>query len=198
MPLPKIEFCDSWIYDDQWRYFYQKLGKEYPAHGKLPARLRRLEKAWQKDGDRILREMEKATGLRWQEKKIQCFVVGRMVPFSFPLTIMVEEGPIERTVDILTHELIHQLFVQNDKGGEAYGAWAHIHRKYKKEPFNTRIHIPVHAVHHRVLGKLFGEKRLEREMASLKGFPEYERAWEIVLEEGAEEILAEFRERVGK
>lgn len=67
MSIPKIEFCDSWIYDDQWRYFHEKSGKEYPAHEKLPAKLRRIERAWQKDGDRILREMEKLTGLRWQE-----------------------------------------------------------------------------------------------------------------------------------
>lgn len=196
MPTPKIEFCDSWVYDDQWRYFYTELGKEYPPYEKLGAKVRRIERAWQKDGEAILREMEKLSGLRWQEKKIQCFVVGRMTPFSYPLTIMVyEDKPIDCALDVLTHELVHQLFVQNDSGG-AYKAWAYIHRRYRDEEFNTRIHVPVHAIHHEILLKFFGPKRLQGEIDSMKGYPDYERAWEIVLQAGAENILTEFKKRL--
>lgn len=110
-----------------------------------------------------------------------------MVPFSYPLTIMVyADQPIDYTVDVLTHELIHQLFVQNDKGGAAYESWAHIFRKYKQEPFNTQIHISVYAVHHEIFSRLLTEKRLKREMDACGEYAEYKRFWDRPAGRGGE------------
>jgi hypothetical protein len=124
-------------------------------------------------------------------------VAGRVVAFSDPLTIaFIRNAPVDRTIDILTHELIHQLFIQNDYGKRAYKAWEYIYRKYKKEEFNTIIHIPVHALYYHIFMKFFGEKRLQREIDSVKDYPDYKRAWDIVLETGAENIIGEFRKRI--
>lgn len=194
MPVPKIEFCNSWIYDDHFRDFYRRQKREYPDYGKLDAKRRRLEKAWEKDGPAMLAEMQKATGLRWKEKKIQCFVVGRCLPFSYPLTVSIyEEYSIDYTIDVLTHELIHQLFVQNEE--EMKKVWEYVFKTYKKEEFNTIIHVPVHAIHHHIFTELLSKKRLEREIDSMEDHPDYKRSWDIVLEEGAENIIKEIRKR---
>ncbi|MFA7170532.1 MAG: hypothetical protein WC180_00920 [Candidatus Paceibacterota bacterium] len=195
--IPKIEFCNSRIYDEKWREYFTALKKEYPPYKTLAGKIKKIEKAWEKDGEKILREIEKSSGLKWQEKKIQCFVVGRSIAFSYPLTIMVyDDYPIDYVVDVLTHELIHQIFIQNGKQGELYKAWTYFYRKYKAEEESTIIHIPVHAIHYQVFMKLFDENRLRREIDYAKKYPDYKRAWEIVMEKGAENIIEEFRKRV--
>lgn len=195
--IPEIEFCNSQVYDEKWRLFYAGNKMDYPPYAKLSGKIRRLEKTWNKDGSRILREIEKVSGLYWKDKKIQCFVVGRAVPFSYPLTMSVDDRyPIDYMADILTHELIHQIFIQNDKGDGMYDAWKYFYAHYKKEAENTIIHIPVHAIHWRVMMRLFDEKRLKREIDNVAGFADYKRAWDIVLQEGAGNIISEFRSRI--
>lgn len=194
--IPIIEFCNSRIYDEKWREYFTVLKKDYPPYKTLAGKIKKIEKAWEKDGEEILKEIEKSSGLKWKENKIQCFVVGRSVAFSYPLTIMVySDYPIDYVVDVLTHELVHQIFIQNDKQGELYGAWAYFYKKYKDEDENTIIHIPVHAIHHQVFAKLFDEKRLQREIDYMKEYPAYKRAWEIVIEKGADNIIEEFKKR---
>jgi len=196
MPIPEIRFKHSWVYDDHWRAFYPK-EKEWPSYKKLEGNIARIEKEWGENGESVLKEMSKISGLKWQEKSIDCYVVGRCTPFSFPLTIMTyKDHSIDYTVDVLTHELVHQLFCQGDNEKQSYKAWEYFHKKYKTEEFNTIIHIPVHAIHHHIFMKFFGEKRLKREMDSMSKFPDYKRAWDIVLEAGAENIIAEFKKRV--
>jgi hypothetical protein len=195
MTIPKIEFRYSWVYDDRWREFYDN--RDYPDGKDTKNNILRIEKEWQKNGDLVLRELAKVSGLKWKEKTITCYVAGRVVAFSDPLTIaFIRNAPVDRTIDILTHELIHQLFIQNDYGKRAYKAWEYIYRKYKKEEFNTIIHIPVHALYYHIFMKFFGEKRLQREIDSVKDYPDYKRAWDIVLETGAENIIGEFRKRI--
>lgn len=196
MPIPEIRFKYSWVYDDHWRAFYSE-EKEWPSCKKLEGNIVRIEREWQKKGELVLKEMSKISGLKWREKNIDCYVVGKCMPFSFPLTIMAyKDHPIDYTVDVLTHELVHQLFCQGDNEKQSYKAWEYFYKRYKAEEFNTIIHIPVHAIHYHIFMKFFGEKRLKREMDSMNRFPDYKRAWDIVLEEGAENIIAEFKKRV--
>lgn len=195
MSIPKIEFCNSWIYDQKWKEYYADSKVEYPSYEKLAGKIKRIEKAWQKNGDAILREIEKTSGLKWQEKKIQCFVVGYCLPFSYPLTISLDNRySVDYTVDVLTHELIHQIFIQNDKRLDK--TWSYFFRKYKGEEFNTVIHIPVHAIHYFVFMKLLGRERLRREIDFISKYSDYKRAWDIVFEERAENVMTEFKKRV--
>lgn len=194
--IPSIEFKYSWIYDEHWRAFYAK-DKDYPDYKEIQKHIRKIEKEWRKDEEKILKELSQASGLKWQEKKVTCFIVGRCVPFSYPLTMPVyRKYPIDYTVDVLTHELVHQLFIQGDNEKIADAAWKYFLRKYKKEEFNAVIHLPVHALHHHIFMKFFGKDRLEREIKTMSEFPDYKRSWDIVLEKGAENIIEEFRKRV--
>jgi len=44
--------------------------------------------------------------------------------------------------------------------------------------------------------KFFGEGRLRREIDSVYDLPDYRRAWDIVMEQGAEDIVREIRSRI--
>lgn len=194
MSIPRIEFCYSWVYDNHWREFYPNC-EGYPSSEKIEKNLLRIKTEWQKCGDEILKELEKISGLKWRDKTIPCYVVGKCIPFSSPLTIMVYgDYPLDYVADVLTHELVHRLLIQNET--QTGNIWKYLFRKYKKEEFNTIIHIPVHAIHCHIFMKYFGEERLKREMEIMKDLPDYKRSWNIVMEEGAEKIMEEFRARI--
>lgn len=196
MAVPRIYFKYSWIYDEHWREVYTD-DKNYPSYKKTKENLLKVEKEWRKSENDILKELSKISGLKWKKKGITCYVVGRCVSFSDPLTIMCHKKyPVNYAVDVLTHELVHQLFIQEGNEESATKAWAYFHKKYKTEDFNTIIHIPLHAMHHHIFMKFFGEKRLQREIDFMNDLPDYKKSWDIVLEEGAENIIERFRERV--
>ena len=97
---------------------------------------------------------------------------------------------------MLTHELIHQLFTQKGNYEKSRKAWAYIHKKYRKESQKTKIHVPLHAIHSHIYLKFFGEKRLERDMEIMERNKDYKNSWEIVKNDGYENIIKEFRKRI--
>jgi hypothetical protein len=99
-------------------------------------------------------------------------------------------------IDTLVHELIHQLFAQNSE--KLRKAWKYIGRKYKKESFRTRIHIPLHAIHTHIYLKFFGKERLKRNVEIMSSLPDYKRSWEIVQKEGYKKIIQEFVKQIQK
>ena len=194
--IPKIIFKYSWIYDQHWREVYRD-DKNYSSEKEILSYIKKVEKLWWKDEEKILKELALASGLRWQEKSIVCYVVGRCIPFSDPLTIKAfKELPLNYFIDVLTHELIHQLLTQGDNSQKSKKAWNYFHRKYKGEEFNSIIHIPVHAMHSHIFLKYFGQARLNREIESLSNLPDYKRDWDIVEKEGYQNIIEEFKKRI--
>ncbi len=97
-------------------------------------------------------------------------------------------------IDVLIHELIHNLFIQNFERTKK--AWQYFHRKYKKEPETTRIHIPLHAIHSHIYLKFYSEKRLKRDIKLISRLPAYKKSWQIVQKEGYQNIIREFVKRI--
>jgi hypothetical protein len=192
--MPKVKFKYSHIYDRGWKDWikvYKKIKPQDLSAEEVLNYIKEIEPLWRKEEKRICSELAKITGLKWRDKEIVCYVVGDCRPFSDPLTLPAYRNR-EFFIDVLTHELIHQLFVQADNTEKA---WQRIHRKYKKESFITRIHIPLHAIHWHIYAKFFGEERLQLDISKASKFPEYKRAWEIVKKEGHEKIIREFRKK---
>lgn len=200
--IPKIEFRWSFIYQEeihlpentkydreQWEEFVTKFTTK-------------IEKLWTEKGNPILRYMEPITGLRWSERRIICYIIkiSEFGPISDPLTIPIQlkyKEEIftltpERFFDILIHELIHNLFIQNDHKLNKYFEKI-INKKYERFGWNTAIHVPVHAVHKEILDKFFGKKRLDKEVEACSYYPEYKKAWDIVAKEGSKKIVEELR-----
>jgi hypothetical protein len=195
----KIVFKYSWIYDDQFRQGYKsfkdKPSYKYPSKEMILKFKNELEALWKKDGDSVLAELSKVTGLKWKEEKITCYIVGWSMAFSDPLTLPVYKNA-QDGFDSLTHELVHQLFIQNEEKEDA--VWKYFLTAYKNEPYNTRIHIPVHAIHEHIFRKLFSKERLEDEIKVMASYKDYKRSWEIVTKEGYKNIIKKFKQRLKK
>lgn len=194
--FPKIIFRYSWIYDQNWKKWiklYDKKNKKYPTYKEIQNYIKKVEKLWWKDEKKILMEFSKVMGLKWREKTVTCYVVGECRPFSDPLTLGIYKKP-DYFIDVLVHELIHQLLIQNEINNR--NVWKYFHEKYKADLFNTRIHIPVHALHWHIFLKFFGKKRLKREIRVVSKALDYKKAWDIVEKEGYENIIKEFKKRV--
>ena len=197
---PKINFRCSWIYDEKMKELYQVIQKERKTDYKYPEFKETLQythqifKKWSGIADNIMNAIEKTSGLKWKEKYIRCYVVGRTISFSDPLTMgMVEDKGW--FVDILVHELIHQIFIQNLEERANY--WRYLEKKYPKYDFSTRVHIPLEAIHKNIYLNLFSKKNLERDIQTAdkiaKYTPQYKIAWNTVEKEGYLNIIKEFK-----
>lgn len=189
--IPKVIFRYSWIYDEIWK----KGKRKHTSEKKILNYIKSIEKIWRKYEKSILKELSKITGLKWKETKINCYVVGRCIPFSDPLTMPVYKNK-DYFIDVLIHELIHNLFIQKGNYKKSRKAWNYIFRKYKTETKKTKIHIPLHAFHSHIYFKFFNKKRLERDKKFIKHLKDYRRSWKMVEKEGYENIIKEFRKRV--
>lgn len=198
MKTPKIRFRYSWIYDQNWKEWikiYEKKSQKYPSAKEVLNYIKKVEKLWKKIEKKILSELSNITGLMWKEDFIYCYVVGKCIPFSDPLTMPMYKDT-DYFIDTLIHELIHQLFTQEGNMKQSSEAWKHIDRKYKKETIKTRIHIPLHSIHFHIYMKFFNEKRLKTDIESISFLPDYKRSWKIVQKEGYQNIIREFRSRI--
>jgi hypothetical protein len=199
MNIPKIVFKYSSIYDDLFKENYLKEQKgndeksdSYPTAEEIEKFIDVLKKKWEPKEKSILEELSKITTLQWKEDKIICYVVGRTIAFSDPLTIPAYTGYEEYAVDVLTHELIHQLFTQKGNYERSYESWRNIHKKYASYSDNTRIHIPLEAVHKALYLNLFDDNRLKRDKDFLSLIPDYKTAWDVVEKEGYQNIIKDF------
>jgi len=200
--IPELEFIYSDIYDGA---FMTLKYKKWPEYSKAEIKkfnkdmnkyLKDLEKMWKKEGTKILQKIQTVSGLKWHERKIKVYIASEINhSFSDPLTLNFKyRKDMKIARDVLTHELLHQIQIQNEKVVNNYYK-KHIWKKYKREPRITQSHIFVHAAHKKVYLELIGEDRLKADIKKCKKWPAYKRAWEIVEEEGYENILKEFQKQ---
>jgi hypothetical protein len=201
--VPKVRFVYSFVYDDHWRAFFEakKFGygpKQYPSEKKVRQFIEKVRKIWMPLEGKVLREMAKASGLSWSAKIIPVYVVGVChTPFSVPLTIPIYDK-VDWFIDTLTHELIHNLFVQQINKDKGVRAFRYIHMKYGKERPVTMRHVLLHAIHKHLYLKLFNQERFERDVRIMQHYKDYKRSWDIVNAEGHEQIIKEFKKRLIK
>jgi len=180
--IPKIKFIYSEVYDGYFRENVKGIRKKlpYPSEETIKKYIKNIESIWDIEGKRIFKELEKASGMKWKEKEIKCYVVGLAIPFSDPLTIEVYENDKNFFIDMLTHELIHILFIQNLK--KFWKIMEGINKKYPKENFNTKMHIILNIIHKRIYDKFGWKKRMEKEIKIMQKAKDYKRAWELTLD----------------
>jgi hypothetical protein len=177
--IPKIKFIYSEIYDNLFRENVSGIRKKikYPSEETIREYIAEIEKIWNKQGKKILKELEKASDMKFKEKEIKCYVIGLGIPFSDPLTMEVYEDDKNFFIDMLTHELIHQLFIQNLK--KFWDKMALLRKEHPNENFRTQMHIILNKIHKKVYGKFGWQKRMEKEIKIMQKAPDYKRAWEL-------------------
>lgn len=196
--IPKIEFKYSQIYDDwifkqnkEIKEFLEKQKKEYPTRKEIYKYIEKIRELWKKRGKDILRNIRAITGLKWKEKKITVYIVGYCRPFSDPLTIKLYRNK-NYFIDVLNHELIHQIQSQNNKDWNRW--FKHLMEKYPEETRTTRAHVFLNAVLWILILKMWNKNHLNNIIKKNSRDKDYGRAWEIVKHETPEEIINEFRE----
>ena len=147
----KIEFIYSPVYDNlltdmskkQFSIDQMKEMEFYKAE---------LEASWEKEGNKISKEIEKVSKLKFKGNKT-CFVVNTMkyAAISRPLTIK-KEAHLERAKTILIHELIHTLLEDNREKIAKL-----IEKTYPAESLDFRIHIPILLITKKVVENLYGD-----------------------------------------
>jgi len=196
--IPKIKFKYSWIYDQKWKEwmkFYRPDFKTYPSEKTIIKYIKDVKKLWKGEEKKVLGELSKITKLKWKSKTITCYVVGQAMPFSDPLTVPIYDEKNWFT-DVLTHELIHQLFTQEGNQKKAKLSWKYLEKKYKPHSKITINHIPLFAIHSYIYLKFYSKKRLNHNIKIMSYYKGYKEAWEIVQKEGYENIIKEFVGRI--
>lgn len=193
--IPKVKFNYSWPYEKTWEEYAKKYPKK--VMGRNPGTLGiiqfigEIEPLWKKEECRILKEISKIAGLKWKNREITCYIVGECIPMSDPLTMPVIRKYPNWFIDVLTHELIHRIF--NDNNLEEKDLFEKLYPKYKKEDISTRNHVLIHAIHKQIYLIFFGEIRLKEDIRLSSRSKPYARAWEIVEKEGHEKIIEKLR-----
>lgn len=177
---PQLVFRRSWLYD---RALVRKKDYIMPGDKVLDAHVRKLEGEWRKYGQKILKEIARATKLQWHERDITCYVTAGVIPYSDPLTLNTRSD-----VHTISHELIHRILDEPENWKKIKKNWFDLMKKYNHEAEKTRGHVIVHAIHGIILGNLFGEKVLEKEKEVVKD-PLYIRAWELADRDGYTQIV---------
>ena len=193
MNYPKVIFKCSWIYDQTWKEsLIGKKVRKYPSFKKILSYTEKIERLWRKDEKKVLQEIAKITHLKWRSKSIDCYVVGRCRPFSYPLTMPIYEKHPDLFIDVLIHELIHNILTQNRE--KIKRAFEYINKKYKKETPRTKNHIYVHAIHNHIYLKFYNKNRLKRDIGFSK--LDFQKSWAIIQKEVYKNIINEFVKRI--
>lgn len=192
--IPKIKFYFSPIYNS----FFERFVK-FPDHTKKLSNIKEvikemklLEKEWKKIDKKLLRSLAEYANLSWQEKEIQCYFVGKGIPFSDPLTICPRKNKKD-TLSLLIHELIHRLIYQNRNNKNVQKMWKYLEKKYKKESRLTINHIIVHAIHSKIYMEYFSEKEKMSNIQKDNRDMNYAKSWKIVNNMGYQKILDQLK-----
>ncbi len=147
----KIEFIYSPIYDN---LLTDMSRKEFSIGQikELEFYKEELEAIWKKEENKIIKEIEKVSRLKFKGDKT-CFIVNSMkyAALSRPLTIKKEQH-LERAKTILIHELIHILLEDNKEKLVKL-----IDKTYPEESLDFKIHIPILLITKRVVENLYGD-----------------------------------------
>jgi hypothetical protein len=202
IPVPTILFEPSFIYDRVLKEFWicTHPKKNYPKRSEILACAKKMETYWNQKKRGVLEEMALISHLKWRRTEIPCFIVGapKLASFnaiSHPLTIPIQAylDSSEVFLNCLIHELIHNLFIDNEDIYGRYWLEDYLDRKYSNESIDTKAHILVYALHIHVQNKWL-DKKIDRVHTSNRH--SYMRAWEIVQTQGYENIIREFVEYV--
>jgi hypothetical protein len=203
--VPKIKFIWSDIYQEKvhlpinmdYNHFkFEKDSREY---------ISKVIMDWAGIEKEILSFMAELVGLKWKSQEISCYYlyVSPYLPISDPLTISISlstpEGIFtlskERFIDMLIHELIHNLFIQNKDELTKYFEVL-LKGKYGSSNIITASHIPLHAVHEQIFLRFFAKERFDEEIEISDYYPEYKESWDIVKRVGGLNIIKDIKESV--
>lgn len=149
-----------------------------PTDEEIEAKTKSFQAIWQENGDKILTAMQNVTGLSFVRNRIDISVVaGNPRSHSNPIIIKSSWTP-EEFLNVLTHELIHNLVGDNSEITQnKWKPWTQIVEQYPNEPKLVKNHILVYFIMRKITeltGIEFKEEIIDTEINA-----NYTRAKEI-------------------
>lgn len=151
--------------------------------------------AWELKEKQILTAMQDLFGLNHHKSTIDVYLAPFFIPKSAPLIINFRHDP-DQFVDVLTHELLHNLFTDNqyikhDDDKYLIPVWQKL---FGKKDIIELVHIPIHAGLKAIYLDVLKEPyRLKRDILECQKWPEYKAAWNYVEENDYKEIINKFK-----
>lgn len=118
--------------------------------------MKTFEFGWTQREKKIILAIEKFSGLKFK-KNLTCYFVKNMFfpAMSIPLTLRISKN-LKSTENILIHELIHNIFSQNEKT-----LIKPLSHSYPDDDWDFRIHVPLLLIQQRVMESVYGKKEAE-------------------------------------
>jgi hypothetical protein len=187
--IPKLEFRHSWVYDQENKLrFTDPL---YPSGDDIRGYIAEVSKSWKPRHRTFLNSISRVSGLPWREDYIVCYVVGRCIPISDPLTIPIYEKRTDTFMEKLIYQLIERLLMHPRNLETKSGFWESMFRSLSEEGVKVSYMIPVNAIFRDLSSRHF--KGNDAGKSLLATNLDYKRAWEIVDKMGHETIIEKFR-----
>lgn len=203
--LPEIRIKDAWLLrmnaSRHLHELWSKDGDRLASDEEMEEIVKNYEEAWRGREEQILKSLTNLYGLSFRKNIIDVHIAPWFNAFSEPLVIGVTNDPDE-FIDVLAHELLHCLFVDNTnlpyKNNALLKEWQSLFGE--DYDFNTLVHIPVHAgMKYLYLDVLKEPYRLDRDLEKPTankdswGKP-YVDAWDYVEEHGYKEINKQLKD----
>lgn len=202
MKTPEIRIYFSWLlYDNVSKDLFEKYAAKSDALAskeKCFEWARNYQQAWDKRGHDVLSKLSEALGLSFYRPIIDVACAPWLSPQSAPLLMGFYYEP-DQFVDILLHELCHELLTENNVYAEYSSAcWINLAERWEKlygnHSLNTLVHIPVHALCKYIFIEVLAEpNRVTRDYEDCKGKEDYLASWEYVNTHDYKEIIAQLK-----
>ena len=158
---------------------------------KLQETIRDYQKAWEKSGNKLLNRLQEVTGLIFAQNYIDVYIIDseskRAIsnPMILPASLSIQEFTF-----CLTHELTHRVTSDNTSGVNWH---TRAQKLYPAEEVLVANHIMIYAILEVTYIQLDRREALEFGIKSSQDSPAYKRAWEIVKQEGGQNIIKKLK-----
>ncbi len=191
--LPIIRIKDAWLLRDNASQHLHKLwasdGDKLADDAWMEKKVAEYQDAWEPVGQNILTGMTSLLDLSFRQNIIDVYVAPWFYAFSDPLVIGVTLNP-KQFVNVLTHELLHRLFTDNNETPAETPYEEEWYRLFGAEhSMTTLLHIPVHAAHKAIYLDILKDPVSLKEDIKNSTDPDYRAAWLYVEQHDYREIV---------
>jgi hypothetical protein len=187
---PGIEFRYSWVYDQEHKLrFTDPL---YPDGDEIRKYIDGVKGKWRPRQRRVLSAISRISGLAWREDSIVCYVVGRGVPMSDPMTIPIYPERTDLFISKLVYCLVERMLMNNANLDAKRRFWENMFRSLSEDGVKVSYLVPVNAIYKELFRKHFRTGQTSEEGLLTRNL-DYRRSWEIVNSIGQESIIESFR-----
>lgn len=197
--IPQIRFEYAWLLADAAsQVLNEKWGDGTPlqSYDYYTGIARKYAEWWEPIGDSILEGLCTITNLQFRQTIIDIHVAPWFYAFSSPMVIGVIFKDQDSLVNIVTHEIIHRLLIDNTSYEYGYDFAAMWRSMFGKDlTKNALVHVPVHAIMKKLYIDVLDRPDLvELDKKTVADQPDYVAAWEYVDSVGYEEIIQKLNE----